>query len=142
MCDNPGKLENGQVFDSSLERKKPFQFKLGNNDVILGWDKGVATMNKGEVCLVSYNNLCNEKCLILFRLAAFQLTIKPDYAYGRTAVGPIPANSTLYFEIELLGWSEGPAGLDSYLNWAIYFLTTVVICMAGYIYFRNRKVIF
>jgi FK506-binding protein 4/5 len=53
--------------------------------VILGWDKGVKTMSKGEVCL---------------------LTCAPDYAYGGQSIGPIPANSTLSFEVELLGWKD------------------------------------
>jgi FK506-binding protein 4/5 len=42
---------------------------LGRREVILGWDKGVATMKKGEKCL---------------------LTVRPDYAYGSGGIGPIP----------------------------------------------------
>ena len=41
-----GKLTNGQVFDSSKNRGKPFEFNVGRREVILGWDKGVATMQK------------------------------------------------------------------------------------------------
>jgi len=41
-----GKLTNGQVFDSSKNRGKPFEFNVGRREVILGWDKGVATMKK------------------------------------------------------------------------------------------------
>ena len=80
-----GRLLDGTVFDSSVKRGKPFTFNLGKREVILGWDKGVATMKKGEKCL---------------------LTCKPDYAYGSRGIGPIPANATLEFEVELLGWEE------------------------------------
>ena len=56
--------------------------------VILGWDKAVATMRKGEKA---------------------DVRIAPDYAYGNSGVGPIPGGSTLLFEIELLGWRRwGP----------------------------------
>jgi hypothetical protein len=57
----------------------------GAREVILGWDKGIATMTKGEHAV---------------------LTCSPDYAYGSRAVGPIPANSTLEFEVELVGWEH------------------------------------
>lgn len=41
-----GRLADGTVFDSSRKRKQEFKFNLGEGRVILGWDKGVATMNK------------------------------------------------------------------------------------------------
>ena len=79
-----GRLLNGVVFDSSLERKEPFKFKLGTSAVIKGWDVGVATMRKGEKCL---------------------LTCQPEYAYGEQGSPPkIPGNTTLQFEVELLNW--------------------------------------
>lgn len=84
-----GKLLNGTVFDSSRNRGKPFQFTVGKREVILGWDKGVATMKKGEVCT---------------------LTCSPDYAYGSSGIGPIPPNATLIFEVELLDWNDTPPG--------------------------------
>jgi FKBP-type peptidyl-prolyl cis-trans isomerase len=80
-----GRLLDGTVFDSSVKRGQPFTFNLGRREVILGWDKGVATMKKGEKCI---------------------LTCKPDYAYGSRGTGPIPGNATLEFEVELLGWKE------------------------------------
>ena len=80
-----GRLLDGTVFDSSVKRGTPFQFNLGMREVILGWDKGVATMKKGERCL---------------------LICKPDYAYGSRGIGPIPGDSTLEFEVELIGWKE------------------------------------
>jgi len=80
-----GTLLDGTKFDSSRDRNEPFVFKLGEGQVIRGWDLGVATMRKGEKCL---------------------LTCKPEYAYGSQAQGKIPANSTLQFEVELLFWVE------------------------------------
>ena len=79
-----GKLLDGTVFDSSVERNEPFSFKLGMGAVIKGWDVGVATMKKGEKCI---------------------LTCRPGYAYGEKGSGPkIPPNSTLRFDVELLSW--------------------------------------
>jgi len=81
-----GRLENGEQFDSSRERGQPFEFKLGEGNVIKGWDVGVATMMKNEVC---------------------ELKIASEYAYGDKGFPPkIPADATLIFEIELLGWEN------------------------------------
>jgi FKBP-type peptidyl-prolyl cis-trans isomerase len=78
-----GKLTNGNKFDSSKDRGKPFKFKIGAGQVIKGWDEGVAKMSVGQVA---------------------KLTCSPDYAYGeRGAGGVIPPNATLVFEVELLG---------------------------------------
>ncbi|MCB9678720.1 MAG: FKBP-type peptidyl-prolyl cis-trans isomerase [Alphaproteobacteria bacterium] len=80
-----GWLTNGQKFDSSLDRGQPFQFELGRGQVIKGWDQGVAGMRVG---------------------GKVKLTIPPDMAYGeRGFPGAIPPNSTLIFEVELLGVS-------------------------------------
>ena len=79
-----GRLLDGTVFDSSVDRGEAFSFKLGAGSVIKGWDVGVATMKKGEKCL---------------------LTCRPGYAYGEKGSPPnIPGNSTLRFEVELLSW--------------------------------------
>lgn len=73
---------NGQVFDSSRQRNKPFEFRIGVGQVIKGWEEGVAQMSKGEHA---------------------KLTCTPDYAYGASGYPPIiPANSTLVFEVELI----------------------------------------
>eukprot|EP00123_Amoebidium_parasiticum_P019570 comp26975_c0_seq1/m.47131 comp26975_c0_seq1/g.47131 ORF comp26975_c0_seq1/g.47131 comp26975_c0_seq1/m.47131 type:complete len:162 (-) comp26975_c0_seq1:82-567(-) len=83
-----GTLENGKEFDSSRKRNTPFEFQIGAQEVILGWDKGVATMTKGEKAV---------------------LRCSPEFGYGNSAQGPIPANSVLLFEVELLDWRQkGP----------------------------------
>ena len=79
LCD-----AKGSQFDSSLERGMPFQLSLGQGMVIQGWEEGLIGMKEdGKRCLV----------------------IPPSMGYGNRAVGNglIPANSTLIFEIILLG---------------------------------------
>jgi len=77
-----GWLENGQQFDSSVDRGTPFSFVLGTGSVIAGWDEGVATMKVG---------------------GKRQLVIPPELAYGETGSGGvIPPGATLIFDVELL----------------------------------------
>ncbi|CAO2822434.1 unnamed protein product [Amaranthus hypochondriacus] len=81
-----GTLLDGTQFDSSRDRGTPFKFKLGQGQVIKGWDEGIKTMKKGEKAL---------------------FTIPPDMAYGESGSPPtIPPNATLQFEVELLSWTS------------------------------------
>ena len=75
-----GTLENGKEFDNSYDRA-PFPFSLGAGQVIKGWDEGVAGMKVG---------------------GKRKLIIPAELGYGKRGIGPIPPNSTLIFEVELL----------------------------------------
>ncbi len=78
-----GWLENGEKFDSSKDRGKPFEFVIGKGRVIKGWDEGVASMKIGGVR---------------------RLIIPSELGYGRSGAGNvIPPDATLIFDVELLG---------------------------------------
>nr|XP_032622238.1 peptidyl-prolyl cis-trans isomerase FKBP1A isoform X2 [Chelonoidis abingdonii] len=75
-------LEDGKKFDSSRDRNKPFKFVMGKQEVIRGWEEGVAQMSVGQRA---------------------KMIISPDYAYGSTGhPGIIPPNATLIFDVELI----------------------------------------
>ncbi len=81
-----GKLEDGTAFDSNVDPKfnhvEPFEFTLGQNRVIQGWEKGVLGMKVGE---------------------KRTLVIPSNLGYGESGVpGVIPANATLTFDVELV----------------------------------------
>jgi len=77
-----GTFLNGEKFDSSLDRNRPFSFKIGGGQVIAGWEQGLVGMKVG---------------------GKRKLVIPPNLAYGAQGVpGAIPSNATLIFEIELL----------------------------------------
>ena len=77
-----GFLSDGRKFDSSHDRGRPFNFTLGENRVIKGWEEGLLNMKKG---------------------AKRTLIIPPELAYGsRGAGGVIPPDATLVFEVELV----------------------------------------
>lgn len=76
-----GMLEDGTVFDSSVERGQPIEFPLGVGRVIKGWDQGILGMCVGE---------------------KRKLTIPPSLGYGQSGAGPIPPGATLIFTTELV----------------------------------------
>jgi FKBP-type peptidyl-prolyl cis-trans isomerase FkpA len=79
-----GWLTNGKKFDSSVDVGTPFDFRIGNGEVIKGWEEGVTGMRIG---------------------GKRQLRIPPALGYGAegTPGGPIPPNANLIFDIQLLG---------------------------------------
>jgi peptidyl-prolyl cis-trans isomerase A (cyclophilin A) len=77
-----GSLENGKVFDSSYPRKKPIEFRLGQGQVIEGWDEGIALLKVGDKA---------------------RFVIPSDLGYGPAgAGGVIPPNAILIFDVELM----------------------------------------
>jgi len=87
--DYTGTLEDGTKFDSSVDRKQPFNFQLGVGQVIKGWDQGLTDMCVGE---------------------KRKLTVPPSLGYGDAGAGDvIPGGATLNFDVELLSINEAPA---------------------------------
>eukprot|EP00600_Ochromonadales_sp_CCMP1393_P008449 CAMPEP_0174953704 /NCGR_PEP_ID=MMETSP0004_2-20121128/5_1 /TAXON_ID=420556 /ORGANISM="Ochromonas sp., Strain CCMP1393" /LENGTH=190 /DNA_ID=CAMNT_0016201413 /DNA_START=222 /DNA_END=794 /DNA_ORIENTATION=- len=75
----------GKMFDSSVKRNKPFEFKLGAGQVIAGWDQGIVGLCLGEKTT---------------------LTIPPELGYGAKGSRNIPPNATLRFTIDLVGIND------------------------------------
>jgi peptidylprolyl isomerase len=76
-----GRLTNDSVFDSSLRRGTPFTFKLGEGQVIKGWDEAFLLLQVGDKATIKFG---------------------PELGYGERGTGPIPPNATLIFDVELL----------------------------------------
>ena len=76
-----GTLLDGTKFDSSRDRNQPFEFTLGQGQVIKGWDEGIGMMNVGGKAI---------------------LVIPSEIGYGDRDMGSIPSYSTLVFDVELL----------------------------------------
>ncbi|MSP87085.1 MAG: FKBP-type peptidyl-prolyl cis-trans isomerase [Methylotenera sp.] len=82
LFDPAAEGQKGKKFDSSLDRKQPFNFLLGHGQVIQGWDEGFAGMKIG---------------------GKRTLVIPSEMGYGaRGAGGAIPPNAALIFDVELL----------------------------------------
>jgi FKBP-type peptidyl-prolyl cis-trans isomerase FkpA len=80
-----GWLADGTQFDSSKEKRDPFEFTLGKKEVMDGWEEGLAGMKVG---------------------GTRKLVVPPQLAYGEAGAGDtIPPNATLTFEVELLSVS-------------------------------------
>src|SRR3984957_9325274 len=77
-----GTLANGTKFDASADHGGPFTTQIGVGQVIKGWDEGIIGMKVG---------------------GKRKLTIPPSLGYGDQAEGSIPANSTLIFQVEVVG---------------------------------------
>lgn len=76
-----GTLQDGYEFDNSRKKGEPYTFEVGNEDVIKGWDEGLLGMKVGGQRI---------------------LVVPAELGYGQRGMGPIPANATLVFAIELL----------------------------------------
>jgi FKBP-type peptidyl-prolyl cis-trans isomerase len=78
-----GWLTDGTLFDTSLNKPRPFVFRLGKGEVIQGWDEGLIGLRVG---------------------GKRRLKVPPDLAYGDKGVpGLIPPGATLVFQVELFG---------------------------------------
>jgi hypothetical protein len=77
-----GTLPDGTQFDSSVDKGQPYTFKIGRGVVVKGWDEGIMSMKVG---------------------GKRKLIVPPELGYGGRARSGIPPNSTLLFEVELLG---------------------------------------
>lgn len=82
-----GWTAEGVMFDSSVDKGKPFSFRLGQGTVIKGWEEGIAGMKPGE---------------------KRQLIIPASLAYGDREVGKIPPGATLVFNVEAVSVDAGP----------------------------------
>ena len=99
-----GKLDDGTVFDSSMNQGEPIRFPLGVGFVIPGWDEGIALMNEGGQAT---------------------LIIPPSLAYGAEGVPDvIPANATLTFEVELVEIAPGSPAAPTAVDESQYLTTT------------------
>ena len=84
-----GWLTDGTVIDSSALRKKPFEFQVGDKQILPGWSEAVQLMTRGEV---------------------LKMTLPPKLAYGEKGLPPaVPPGSSVVFAMELVDFQELPA---------------------------------
>ncbi len=76
-----GYLEDGSLFDSSVQREIPLRFVLGTGQVLRGWDEAFMLLNKGSKA---------------------RMVLPPHLGYGERGSGPIPPGATLIFDVELI----------------------------------------
>ncbi len=76
-----GYLQNGTMFDSSVERDEPIMFVVGQGQVIPGWDEGMQLLKKGDKA---------------------RFIVPPQLGYGEMVLEKIPVNSTLIFDTEVI----------------------------------------
>ncbi len=81
-----GKLENGNIFERSRDRNAPISIRIGSNQFIDGLSEGILLMKVGD---------------------HFSFVVPPHLGYGNIAVGIIPPNSTLFYEVELIDVKRG-----------------------------------
>lgn len=115
------KSAEGKVFDSSRTSGNPFDFVLGNGQVIAGWEVGVEGMCVGETR---------------------SIVTPPSMAYGDRGLGTvIPAKATLFFEVELLALQAGSAHPRSISMQQVLILLPLigVIALFSYIGFKILK---
>lgn len=82
-----GSLEDGTIFDSSVEREEPIEIPLGVAPVVAGLDEGIALMRPGGM---------------------IKLIVPPELGFGEESTQGLPPNSTLIFDIELLSVQDAP----------------------------------
>lgn len=115
---------NGEAFDSSYDRGRPFEFKIGKGEVIQGWDEGGTVILCNGVCLCGANIMeivgphvvLDPSSSIVMKMSLGEkakLLISSDYGYGAQGIGPIPPNADLVFEVELLKIGEMEANLPA-----------------------------
>ena len=116
-----GKLENGKVFDSSLKRGQPIEFKLGAGNVIKGWDEGIAGMQPGGKRTLIIPPMCDARFKPAARTANStpRRSLQPvihrlrPFAGSATALAVRPAPSRLTRRCTLSVSSSPSGSLDS-----------------------------